>query len=136
MKLRVVIPSYNEKDNIHFIYGQIMNCHLEKIIPELEIIFVDDGSRDGTFGEIRKLPQNDNRIKGMQFSRNFGKPVAVLSGIKESSRDLVITLDADGQHPPDLTPELINKQKKGGEYISRIFSESKRRPHYFLQDRC
>ncbi len=120
MKLSLVIPSYNEKDNIHFIYGQIMNCHLEKIIPELEIIYVDDGSIDGTFGEIRKLSQKDNRIKGMQFSRNFGKPVAILAGLKESSGDIVITLDADGQHPPALIPELIN--------ILNFFSEIKVEP--------
>jgi len=118
MKLSLVIPSYNEKDNIQFIYEQIMNCHLEKIVPELEIIYVDDGSADGTFGEIRKLSQKDNRIKGMQFSRNFGKPVAILAGLKESTGDLVITLDADGQHPPALIPELINEQKKGFDIIN------------------
>jgi len=118
MKLSLVIPSYNEKDNIHFIYGQIMDCHLEKIIPDMEIIFVDDGSSDGTFGEIRLLSQKDNRIKGMQFSRNFGKPVAILAGLKESAGDFVITLDADGQHPPAFIPELINEQKKGYDIIN------------------
>ena len=118
MKLSLVIPSYNEKGNIHFIYGEIMNCHLEKIIPELEIIYVDDGSIDGTFGEIRKLSQKDNRVQGVQFSRNFGKPVAILAGLKESTGDLVITLDTDGQHPPALIPELISEQKKGFDIIN------------------
>jgi glycosyltransferase involved in cell wall biosynthesis len=118
MKISLVIPSFNEKENIRFIYGQIIDCHLEKTTDDLEIIFVDDGSRDGTFADIRKLAQNDARIKGLRFSRNFGKPVAILAGLKESSGDLVVTLDADGQHPPALIPELILEQKKGFEIIN------------------
>jgi glycosyltransferase involved in cell wall biosynthesis len=118
MKLSLVIPSYNEKENIQYIHEQIVDCHLEKIVDELEIIFVDDGSRDGTFSAIRTLAQKDNQVKGLQFSRNFGKPVAILAGLKESSGDLVVTLDADGQHPPSLIPGLIDEQKKGFEIIN------------------
>jgi glycosyltransferase involved in cell wall biosynthesis len=118
MKLSLVIPCFNEKENILFIYGQIIDCHPEKTSEELEINFVDDGSRDGTFGDIRELAQKDNRVKGLQFSRNFGKPVAILAGLKESSGDLVVTLDADGQHPPALINELINEQKKGFDIIN------------------
>ncbi len=118
MKLSLVIPSLNEKENIRHIYDQIIESHPEKNDTELEIIFIDDGSRDGTFGEIRKLAQKDNRVKGLQFSRNFGKPVAILAGLKESSGALVVTLDADGQHPPDLINEMINEQKKGFDIIN------------------
>jgi dolichol-phosphate mannosyltransferase len=118
MKLSLIIPSLNEKENIRHIYDQIIESHLEKNDAELEIIFIDDGSRDGTFGEIRKLAQKDNRVKGLQFSRNFGKPVAILAGLKESTGTLVVSLDADGQHPPALITEMINEQKKGFDIIN------------------
>jgi len=115
MKLSIVIPAYNEEKNIKLLYKQIISA-LKNF--EFECIFVDDGSKDNTFEEIKILSEKDNRIKGLSFSRNFGHQTALLAGLKEVENDIIITIDADGQHPPVIIPELINEYQKGFDIVN------------------
>jgi len=115
MKLSIVIPAYNEEKNIELLYKQIISA-LKNF--EFECIFVDDGSKDNTFEEIKILSKKDSRIKGISFSRNFGHQTALLAGLREVENDIIITMDADGQHPPVIIPELINEYKKGFDIVN------------------
>lgn len=121
--LSIVLPSYYEEENIEYIYEQII-----AVLPEdedTELIFVDDGSKDNTFGKIQELSKKDQRVKGIRLSRNFGHQVALLAGMKEAVGDMIITMDADGQHPAGVIPELLKKQKEGFDIVNTRRLESK-----------
>lgn len=111
----IVIPCYFEEENIQFMYAEVVNTLKDR---ELEILFVDDGSGDGTFGKIRELAASDKRVRGIRLSRNFGHQVALLAGMKEAKGDAVITLDGDGQHPPALIPALLEKAEEGYDIVN------------------
>jgi glycosyltransferase involved in cell wall biosynthesis len=115
MKISIVIPSYNEQKNIPLLYRQIEESLTNY---DFECIFVDDGSVDDTFYEIKLLSEKDKRVRGVSFSRNFGHQIALLAGLKESSHDIVITMDADGQHPPGIIPRLIEEYDKGYDIVN------------------
>ncbi len=115
MKLSIVIPSYNEEKNIEPLLQQI-NMNLKNM--DLEIIFVDDGSSDNTFNEIKKASVSDNRVIGISLSRNFGHQIALLAGLKEASNDVVVTMDADGQHPPEVILLMIQEFEKGYDIVN------------------
>ncbi len=115
MKLSIVIPAYNEEKNILPLYQKI--CRVLNNL-EFECIFVDDGSSDNTFNEIKKISKKDKRIKGISFSRNFGHQTALLAGLKESENEIVISMDADGQHPPEIIPKLTEEYKKGFDIVN------------------
>lgn len=125
VKLSFVLPCYNEVDNIDYIHRELVRVcgGLKDITPEL--LFIDDGSEDGTFERIRKITETDDRVKGIAFSKNFGKTLAIYAGLKESSGDFVITMDSDGQHPPSLIPELIEKQREGFEIVNTRREQNK-----------
>jgi polyisoprenyl-phosphate glycosyltransferase len=115
MKISIVIPSFNEQKNIPLLYNQIEEALSNY---DYECIFVDDGSVDETFNEIKLLSEKDNRVKGISFSRNFGHQIALLAGLKEASHDIVITMDADGQHPPMIIPKLVNEYLKDYDIVN------------------
>ncbi|MCF6365177.1 MAG: glycosyltransferase family 2 protein [Bacteroidales bacterium] len=115
MKLSIVIPAYNEEKNISLLYSQIKEALSDY---EYECIFIDDGSNDNTFNEIQKLSEKDKKVKGISFSRNFGHQTALLAGLKEARNDIVITMDADGQHPPEIIPKLIEESQKGFDIVN------------------
>jgi len=120
MRLSIVLPSYCEEENIGYIYDEILKACPDELASALELVFVDDGSRDNTFGKIRELARADSRIKGIQFSRNFGKSLALMAGLKEATGDVVITMDTDGQHPPALIPEFIKAHASGYDIVNTI----------------
>jgi polyisoprenyl-phosphate glycosyltransferase len=113
--LSIVLPCYYEEENIPVVYKQIKSA-----LPDvsMEIIFVDDGSGDATFQRISELSAADPSVKGIRLSRNFGHQVVLLAGLKEASGEIVISLDADGQHPPAVIPRLIEKQKEGYDIVN------------------
>jgi len=119
--ISIVIPAYQEEKNIAKIYQAIL-----KVLPRIhqkydfEIIFVNDGSRDLTWFEIKKLCEKDSRVKGLNFSKNFGKEIALTAGVEKSSGDAVITMDVDGQHPVEKLPEFIEKWELGFEIVYNI----------------
>jgi dolichol-phosphate mannosyltransferase len=114
--LSIVLPCYFEEANVEFIYTRILEALDDR--EDMELIYVDDGSGDRTFEAIRNLSASDSRVRGIRFSRNFGHQVALLAGLKEAKGDLVITMDADGQHPASMIPELLAKQREGFEIVN------------------
>ena len=115
MKISIVIPSYNEENNISLLFDKIKNVLTE---TSYECIFVDDGSSDETFENIKKIAEVNKEVKGISFSRNFGHQVAILAGLKESTGDVVIMMDADGQHPPEIIPQMLTKFNEGFEIVN------------------
>lgn len=106
MKLSVIVPCFNEEQALPLFYQELKK-HTDQIDLDFEFIFVNDGSKDNTFKIIEELKSTDKTVIGINFSRNFGKESAILAGLKESSGDLVVLMDADLQDPPYLLPEMI-----------------------------
>jgi dolichol-phosphate mannosyltransferase len=119
----IVLPAYLEENNIHPLCHEIIG-HLEET-SGFEIIFVDDGSSDQTFQKIEELSRNDDRVKGIRLSRNFGHQTALLAGLNEAAGDIVVMMDADGQHPPALIPRLIEKLAEGFDVVNTTRLDAK-----------
>ncbi|MFH0976568.1 MAG: glycosyltransferase family 2 protein [Spirochaetota bacterium] len=114
-KLSVVIPIMNEEGNITLLIKKLYE--VLKIYSNYEIIFIDDGSTDGTFEVIKKLNSNDANIKYLSFSKNFGHQNALKAGLDYAKGDCVISMDGDLQHPPELIPQLIEKWQEGYDIV-------------------
>ncbi|MBD5087854.1 MAG: glycosyltransferase family 2 protein [Clostridiales bacterium] len=113
-KCSVVVPCYNEEETIQIFYDEI-----EKYIPkmlelEFEFIFVDDGSKDGTLHEIKRLANMDKRVKYISFSRNFGKEAGLFAGLEAATGDYIVTMDVDLQDPPFLLEDMYKAIKEEG----------------------
>ena len=115
--ISVVIPVFNEQGNIRLLYDRLIPV-LESITLQYQVLFVDDGSTDQTFARIRSLYLENERIGGISFSKNFGHQLALLAGLKESMGEVVITLDGDLQHPPELITALYQKHKSGFDIVN------------------
>ena len=94
-------------------------------ISAFEIIFVDDGSRDKTYEKIEEISRSDKRVIGIRLSRNFGHQTALLAGLNEASGDVIIMMDADGQHPPSMIPALIKKLEEGFDVVNTTRMDAK-----------
>jgi len=116
--ISIIIPIYNEEKNVPLIVGEIKTVW-EKIKDKYdhEIIFINDGSHDGSEKVIEKLAEKDKKIKYIAFSRNFGKEIALTAGIHIADGDAAIMIDADLQHPPKLIPEFIEKWEAGADIV-------------------
>jgi polyisoprenyl-phosphate glycosyltransferase len=115
----VVIPAHNESAGIaHAI--EAIGAILDTCAQRWEIVIVDDGSRDDTFGRLREIARRDTRVKALRFSRNFGKEAAILAGLRAASGDAVITIDADLQHPPALIPAMILAWQQGSLVVDAV----------------
>lgn len=119
----LVIPCYNEAGNIKKLYQKILE-QMEQLDVDYELIFVDDGSTDGTFEIIELMSRSNSKIKSISFSRNFGHQSAIIAGLDYCKGDCVIMMDADLQHPPELIPEMIGYWEKGYEIVSTIRKDS------------
>ncbi len=122
-QISVVIPLLNEEGNITVLYESLVNV-LTTISTDFEIIFVDDGSKDSSFEKITNISNQDNRVLGISLSRNFGHQVAITAGLEHSCGEVVITMDADMQHPPELILSLYQKYKEGYDIVNTIREES------------
>ncbi len=109
--ISIVVPCYNEEEAIPFFYPELKK-YLDEIPETYEILFVDDGSKDRTVEEALKLKKNDENIKVISFSRNFGKEAGMLAGFREAKGDYVVVMDVDLQDPPRLLPELYRTVKE------------------------
>ena len=112
-KISIIIPAYNEEESLPYLYER-----LEKVISrienyEFEILFVNDGSKDNTIKLIKEYREKDKRISYVDFSRNFGKELAMIAGLDYATGDGVIFMDADLQDPPELIPEMIKYWEEG-----------------------
>ncbi|MBR2678914.1 MAG: glycosyltransferase family 2 protein [Bacilli bacterium] len=104
--ISVIVPCYNEEEALSLFYKEINKVSKEFTTVDLEFIFVNDGSKDKTLEEIKKLAKKDKRVKYISFSRNFGKEAAMMAGLEKSKGDYVTLMDADLQDPPSLLPEM------------------------------
>lgn len=118
-KISIVIPVHNEEKNIPLIAQEIGKV-FSALPYEYEIIFVNDGSTDNSFLEMYTLAQRNDRVKGLDFSRNFGKEAATSAGCHMARGDAVITMDADLQHPSALIPTLIQHWESGAEVVYTV----------------
>lgn len=114
--LTVIIPVYNEHEVLRNFHSRLVAV-LASIHKPIEILYVDDGSQD-TFGEIiKQLKTNDPRISYLALSRNFGKEIALTAGLNYAQGELVIIMDADLQHPPELIPKFIQLADEGYDIV-------------------
>jgi dolichol-phosphate mannosyltransferase len=117
--LSVVVPALDEEENILPLFER-----LEPVLDELglswELLFVDDGSRDGTWSEVQALGERDARVRGLRLSRNFGHQYALVAGISRARGRAIVTMDADLQHPPGLIPELVAKWRDGSLIVHAV----------------
>ena len=118
--LSVVVPCYNEEENVHYFYEELLKNQpfFEEKKMDVEVIYVDDGSKDGTVAEVKKLAQNDERVKMVSFSRNFGKEAAIFAGFQKAKGDYVVMMDADLQDPPSLLPEMFSYIEQGYDSVA------------------
>ena len=115
-KYSIIVPAYNEEKSLQLFYDAVTPM-MESLGEEYEIIFVNDGSRDGTREILMELAKADKRIKVCSFSRNFGQQAALLCGMEAASGDAVIAMDADLQDPPEVALQMIAKWKEGYEVV-------------------
>jgi len=128
--LSIVAPAYNEERNIPAFLAAMIPV-LEGIGETFEIIFVNDGSRDGTLGMLAAAASQDPRIKVVGLARNFGKDIALSAGLAHASGKAVIPIDCDLQHPPALIPEFVAKWREGYDMVIGV--RSKRDEEGFLR---
>lgn len=123
--ISIIIPVFNEEKNISLIYKELVGVfHGLKGAYEAEFLFINDGSKDESSQIIEELAKTDKRVKYMEFSRNFGKEIAVSAGFRFAKGNAVIMIDADLQHPPKLIPGFIEKWEKGSEIVIGIRSKN------------
>jgi dolichol-phosphate mannosyltransferase len=120
MHIAVVVPIFQEDKNIAPLYER-----LEKVTNTIkdiqwEYVFVNDGSKDMSLAELRRLAAQDQKVRVIDLSRNFGKEIAITAGVSSVNCDAVICIDADLQHPPELIPQLIEHWKQGAEVVAAI----------------
>ena len=110
-KISIVVPCYYEEKSLPFFYKEIDKVSKEMSDVDLEIIFVNDGSKDRTLDIMKEYSCNDERVKYISLSRNFGKEAALYAGLENSTGDYIAVMDADLQDPPELLLEMYNSLK-------------------------
>lgn len=118
--ISIVVPAYNEEDNIAPFYAQLQKTLRKLQKYEFEIIFINDGSRDNTLKKIHQLQKKDSRVECIEFVRNFGKEIATTAGLHSAQGTAVVMIDADLQHPIELIPEFIAQWEKGAEVVTGV----------------
>jgi glycosyltransferase involved in cell wall biosynthesis len=113
-KLSVVVPAYNEEVAIPIFMEEARRVEEQLAGVDIEYLFIDDGSRDGTMDVLRRLHKEDPRIHVVSFSRNFGKEAAIYAGLEKSGGDYVAIMDADLQDPPSLLPQMLEAIEQEG----------------------
>ena len=111
-ELSVVVPAFNEAEGLAAFLKQLFDV-LHSCCTDFEVWVIDDGSRDATWQQVRCEQTKYPQLRGVQFTRNFGKEAAILAGLRHARGRAVIVMDADGQHPPDLLPEMLKPWRSG-----------------------
>ncbi len=116
IRVDIVVPVYNEAGVIDQTHARI--CKIVDDLPhDFKLIYVDDGSSDGTVDTLRKMADNDPRISLLELSRNFGHQAALSAGMDASLGEVVITMDGDGQHPPEMIPQMLDLVAQGYDVV-------------------
>lgn len=118
--LSIIVPCYNEEENIADFYHEVLknSDFFEKKELDLEFLYIDDGSKDATVEEVKKLRAGDERVHLVSFSRNFGKEAAIYAGLQKAKGDFVVLMDADLQDPPALLPEMYSYIEQGYDSVA------------------
>jgi glycosyltransferase involved in cell wall biosynthesis len=116
-KLSIVIPIFNEEENIIPLYRELNNV-LEDMRTQHEIIFVDDGSNDASGNTLKQLAQQNKMVKLIQFRKNFGQTAAIAAGVEHAQGEIIITMDGDGQNDPRDIPHLLERLEQGYDVVS------------------
>lgn len=115
--ISVVVPIYFEEENIFPLYERLIGVVSEEMNLDYEIIFVNDGSKDDSVQNIKQLIEQDQNIRLLNFSRNFGHQVAVTAGLEHTEGEVVVIIDADLQDPPELIRDMYEKYKEGYDVV-------------------
>ena len=118
--LSIIVPCYNEEESVPLFYAETIKQEAffhEKGV-EFEFVFVNDGSRDKTVEQVKKLHEKDERVHLVSFSRNFGKEAAIVAGFEKARGDIVVLMDADLQDPPALLPEMYQNIESGYDSVA------------------
>ena len=123
----IIVPVHNERENVAAMAKAIKRTFAD--LPyRYNLLFVDDGSSDLTLHEVKKLALQDDHIRYISFSRNFGHQAAIKAGLDKADGDCVITMDGDMQHPPQLIPTLLEKWSAGYDVVYTVRKEDKKLP--------
>ncbi|MFY1631711.1 glycosyltransferase family 2 protein [Solwaraspora sp. WMMB335] len=117
MRLSVVVPCFDEEQSLTRLHAAVAEALAPLPDVDVEFVYVDDGSADGTLAGLRELADSDQRVRYLALSRNFGKEAAMLAGLDVASGDAVVVMDADLQHPPRLLPEMITLYRQGYDQV-------------------
>lgn len=118
--LSVIVPCYNEEENVALFYEELTknDAFFKEKDVELEVLYIDDGSVDRTVEEVKKLRGKDERVHLLSFSRNFGKEAAMFAGLEKSKGDYAVIMDVDLQDPPSLLPEMFSYMEQGYDSVA------------------
>ena len=117
MDISLVIPIYNEAEGLPALYRAVTET-LDRLPQSAEIVFADDGSKDGSAELLDELPAADRRVRVLHLARNYGQTAALMAGIQNSTGDVVIPMDGDGQNDPADIPRLLDKLAEGFDVVS------------------
>lgn len=121
----LIIPVFNEAGVVEQMYAKV--CEVIDPLPhKFNLYYVDDGSTDGTVASLRALARKDERITVLELARNFGHQAALTAGLDAAQGDFVISMDADGQHPPEMLPQMIDLYKQGYDIVQTQRIEDKK----------
>jgi len=129
LQLSVVIPLLDEAGNLRELHRRL-TAVLDKVGCRRKIIFVDDGSSDGSIGVIRELAGRDPSVHGIQLSRNFGHEIAITAGLDAAEGDATVLMDADLQDPPELIEEMIVRWREGNEIVYAVRGRREGESHF------
>lgn len=115
--LSVVVPCYNEADAIGELHSRVSKVCRESVGEDFELVLIDDGSGDQTWGAIASLAASDLHVVGIRLSRNHGQQLALTAGLRECRGELVLIIDADMQDPPELLPEMLRIIQSGADVV-------------------
>ena len=118
--LSVIVPCYNEEESVALFYCELMkqSSYFAEKGVDIELLYIDDGSRDRTAEEVKKLRAQDERVHLLSFSRNFGKEAAMYAGLEHAAGDYVVLMDVDLQDPPALLPEMFSYVEQGYDSVA------------------
>lgn len=116
VELSVVVPAFNEEGNLAALVSRV-RAVMDGLNMTWELIFVDDGSRDGTPQRLREIVHQEPRVRALRFSRNFGKEAAIAAGLHAARGRAVVLMDSDLQHPPEVIPAFVAKWREGFDVV-------------------
>lgn len=112
----IIVPLFNEEEVIEESYRRLKSV-MDGVDEDYELVFVNDGSRDGTMSKARELAKSDTKLKIISFSRNFGHQIAITAGMDAARGQAIVVIDADLQDPPEVIPQMIAKWKEGWQVV-------------------